>query len=231
MHVCEYFLNDSFKINFRLWFNSVALKDFFDSLIQMGDSKGEYYHEIQACISCLGFMENGEYKKEPDVEGKNCVLYQHVIIDKCCFYLHAITDSIKDLLRYLRKEKSDTCYVRREIGRAKIVVSDLIPLLKSYPRDHSLFELVMRLLMNLTQPAIICFRNEVPKDKIRLGYFLELESILREYKLVSFCSIHFIAVFQSHVVFLGRKMFYFFLLLLITIMVYCRIQWYAWSNR
>lgn len=109
----------------------------------------------------------------------------------------AITDSIKDLLRYLRKEKSDSCSVRRELGRAKIVVSDLIPLLKTYAEENSLFELVMRLLMNLTQPAIICFRNEIPKDKIRLGYFLELESILREYKLVSDISISFIVFIRQ----------------------------------
>lgn len=87
--------------------------------------------------------------------------------------------------------------MRRELGRAKIVVSDLIPLLKTYAEDNSLFELVMRLLMNLTQPAIICFRNEIPKDKIRLGYFLELESILREYKLVSGISISFIVFIRQ----------------------------------
>lgn len=41
----------------------------------MVETKGEYYHEIQACISCLGFMENGEYKKEPDVEGENYLTF------------------------------------------------------------------------------------------------------------------------------------------------------------
>ncbi|VDP85978.1 unnamed protein product [Echinostoma caproni] len=88
------------------------------------------FADIQACCACLGFREGSVYKIDADAEA-----------------------SIRSLLRYLRNEGSD-CDVRLELGRLKIVSSDLIPLLRSCAENKNLTELVIRLLMNLTQPAI-----------------------------------------------------------------------------
>ncbi|CAH8497236.1 unnamed protein product [Dicrocoelium dendriticum] len=114
--------------------------------------------DIQACCSCLGFREGDVYKVDTDAEA-----------------------SIRALLRYLRNESSN-CDVRRELGRLRILSSDLIPLLRSCVGNKTLTELTIRLLVNLTQPAIICFRQEVPKDRDLYGAYAQVDDLLRSYK-------------------------------------------------
>ena len=43
-----------------------------------------------------------------------------------------VAESVNDLIRYVRKDEPGTCNVRRMLGRAGVVASDLIPLLLSY---------------------------------------------------------------------------------------------------
>lgn len=99
-------------------------------------------------------------------------------------FCNACLASIRSLLRYLRNEGSD-CDVRLELGRLRIVSSDLIPLLRSCGENKTLMELVIRLLMNLTQPAIVCFRQEVPKDRDLYGTYVQLDDLLKSFKKVS----------------------------------------------
>uniref|UniRef100_A0A0L8FYM3 Timeless N-terminal domain-containing protein n=1 Tax=Octopus bimaculoides TaxID=37653 RepID=A0A0L8FYM3_OCTBM len=114
--------------------------------------------ELQAICSALGYQEGSKYLKEPD-----CL------------------ESVKDLIRCLRRD-DDTCCIRRQLGQAEIVQSDLLPLIKEYKSDRSLFETVIRLLLNLTQPARLCFGGQIPEDKVLRNYYMEVESILRNYK-------------------------------------------------
>ncbi|CAH8581902.1 unnamed protein product [Schistosoma turkestanicum] len=116
------------------------------------------YADIQACCSCLGFREGDTYKIDTDAEV-----------------------SIRTLLRYLRNETAE-CDIRRELGQLRIVSSDLIPLVRCCNDNKTLFELVIRLLMNLTQPAIVCFRQEVPKDRDLYSAYLQVDDLLRSYK-------------------------------------------------
>ncbi|THD19241.1 putative Timeless [Fasciola hepatica] len=118
------------------------------------------FADIQACCACLGFREGPVYKIDSDAEA-----------------------SVRSLLRYLRNEGSD-CDVRLELGRLRIVSSDLIPLLRSCGENKTLMELVIRLLMNLTQPAIVCFRQELPKDRDLYGTYVQLDDLLKSYKKV-----------------------------------------------
>jgi len=44
---------------------------------------------------------------------------------------------------------------------------------------------IFRLLVNLTQPAILCFNNTVPTEKSIRNYYIEIETILQSYKEVN----------------------------------------------
>ena len=43
-----------------------------------------------------------------------------------------------------------------------------------------------RLMVNLTQPAILCFQNQIPQDKATRNFYMEVENDLQSYKEVSF---------------------------------------------
>lgn len=43
---------------------------------------------------------------------------------------------------------------------------------------------IFRLMVNLTQPAKLCFHNEIPEDKTTRNYYIEIESHLQSYKEV-----------------------------------------------
>ncbi|ESP02893.1 hypothetical protein LOTGIDRAFT_230391 [Lottia gigantea] len=114
--------------------------------------------ELQATCSALGYLEGKRYIKEPD-----CL------------------ETVKDLIRFLKRE-DDTCDIRRQLGHAGIVQNDLLQLIKYYKDDAVLFDTVLRLLVNLTQPAYLCFNNQIPEDKTLRNYYLEIESHLYNYK-------------------------------------------------
>ncbi|KAK2177430.1 hypothetical protein NP493_598g01011 [Ridgeia piscesae] len=114
--------------------------------------------ELQATCAALGYYEGDVYHKEPD-----CL------------------ETVKDLIRFLKHE-DDTCEVRRQLGSAQIVQNDLVPLVKHYSDDSVLLDVVIRLLVNLTQPGVLCFQNQIPQDKTNRNYFLEIESHLQSYK-------------------------------------------------
>ncbi|XP_040395383.1 protein timeless homolog isoform X1 [Cygnus olor] len=113
--------------------------------------------ELLATCSALGYLEGDVYHREPD-----CL------------------ESIKDLIRYLRHE-DETRDVRQQLGAAQILQNDLLPLLVQYPQDKVLFDAVVRLLVNLTQPALLCF-GKVPADATSRHHFLQVLSYLQAYK-------------------------------------------------
>ena len=57
---------------------------------------------------------------------------------------------MKDLIRYLRRD-GEICQIRRILGDARVLQNDLVPMLKQYKDDGVLFDLLVRLLVNLTQ--------------------------------------------------------------------------------
>ncbi|KAM4755053.1 protein timeless homolog isoform 1-T4 [Cyanocitta cristata] len=113
--------------------------------------------ELLATCSALGYLEGDVYHREPD-----CL------------------ESVKDLIRYLRHE-DETRDVRQQLGAAQILQNDLLPILVQYPQDKVLFDAVIRLMVNLTQPALLCF-GKVPSDAASRHYFLQVLSYLQAYK-------------------------------------------------
>ncbi|MEE6471539.1 hypothetical protein FKM82_009297 [Ascaphus truei] len=113
--------------------------------------------ELLATCSALGYLEGDTYHKEPD-----CL------------------ESVKDLIRYLRHE-DDTRDIRQQLGAAQILQNDLLPLVTHHHQDKPLFDAVIRLMVNLTQPALLCF-GKVPQDPTFRHHFLQVVSYLQAYK-------------------------------------------------
>ncbi|XP_063215058.1 protein timeless homolog isoform X1 [Chroicocephalus ridibundus] len=113
--------------------------------------------ELLATCSALGYLEGDVYHREPD-----CL------------------ESVKDLIRYLRHE-DETRDVRQQLGAAQILQNDLLPILVQYPQEKVLFDAVVRLTVNLTQPALLCF-GKVPADATSRHHFLQVLSYLQAYK-------------------------------------------------
>ncbi|KAM5179479.1 protein timeless homolog [Mantella aurantiaca] len=113
--------------------------------------------ELLATCSALGYLEGDTYHKEPD-----CL------------------ESVKDLIRYLRHE-DETRDIRQQLGAAQILQNDLVPLIVQHHNDKALFDAVIRLMVNLTQPALLCF-GKVPQDPTFRHHYLLVVSYLQAYK-------------------------------------------------
>ncbi|XP_066440903.1 protein timeless homolog [Eleutherodactylus coqui] len=113
--------------------------------------------ELLATCSALGYLEGDTYHKEPD-----CL------------------ESVKDLIRYLRHE-DETRDIRQQLGAAQILQNDLVPIVIQHNNDKQLFDAVIRLMVNLTQPALLCF-GKVPQDPTFRHHFLQVVSYLQAYK-------------------------------------------------
>jgi len=62
------------------------------------------------------------------------------------FLLSGFAETVKDLIRFLKRE-DDTCDIRRQLGHAQILQNDLLPLIKQYHTDRTLFETLIRYII------------------------------------------------------------------------------------
>ncbi|KAJ3603409.1 hypothetical protein NHX12_031151 [Muraenolepis orangiensis] len=113
--------------------------------------------ELLATCSALGYLEGETYHKEVD-----CL------------------ESVKDLIRYLRHE-DDTRDIRQQLGAGHILQNDLLPIITQHGGDKLLFDACIRLMVNLTQPALLCF-GKIPDDPAFRHHFLQVTSYLQAYK-------------------------------------------------
>ncbi|KAM6927188.1 protein timeless homolog [Xenentodon cancila] len=113
--------------------------------------------ELLATCSALGYLEGDAYHKEAD-----CL------------------ESVKDLIRYLRHE-DDTRDVRQQLGESQIVQNDLLPIITQHRQDKALFDACVRLMVNLTQPSMLCF-GKVPDDPVFRQHYIQVTSHLQAYK-------------------------------------------------
>ncbi|XP_066527256.1 protein timeless homolog [Hoplias malabaricus] len=118
--------------------------------------------ELLATCSALGYLEGETYHKEPD-----CL------------------ESVKDLIRYLRHE-DDTRDIRQQLGAGQILQNDLLPIITQHGQDKPLFDACIRLMVNLTQPALLCF-GKIPDDPAFRHHFLQIVSYLQAYKEAFAC--------------------------------------------
>lgn len=115
--------------------------------------------EIAATCNALGcFDVNGEY--QADVQ---------------------VIESVKDLIRFLRRDDANH-EIRRILGHCNVLKTDLLPMLKKYHDHTELFDVLIRLLVNLTSPALILFNEELPTDTVTRNYYLQLVGHLQTYK-------------------------------------------------
>ncbi|XP_065348706.1 protein timeless homolog [Cloeon dipterum] len=114
--------------------------------------------EIAAACNALGFYDGSKYTK-----------------DRYCF------ETVKELIRHLRRDGSQH-EARQMLGEAKVLQKDLIPLMKDYHDDKELFGIVLRLMVNLTHPVLLLYREEEPNDPQERKNYLNLLSHQQEYK-------------------------------------------------
>lgn len=88
------------------------------------------------------------------------------------------------MVRYLRRDDPNEKTIRVELLKTDVISNDLIPLLKVLKpkKDTELFDLTLRLLVNLTQSAFNCFEMKVPEDKQKYNTFIEIDTALQKTK-------------------------------------------------
>nr|CDJ80329.1 Timeless protein and Timeless C-terminal domain containing protein [Haemonchus contortus] len=127
---------------------------------------------IQGTISALGYLEDGIYYQEPD-----------------CY------ETIRDLIRFLRTD-NNLLLARKICGERNIIENDLIPIIKSDDLKDNMFDITLRLLANLTQPAIVSLQGKQPEDRDEWQTYWTLEENLRRAKL-AFADVKFFAVLKK----------------------------------
>lgn len=107
---------------------------------------------------------------------------------------------MKDLTRYLRRDDPNEKTIRRELLKSDVISNDLIPLMRIIKpkKEIVLFDIVLRLLVNLTQSALNCFELKIPEDKIHYNIYLEIDNQLKRVK-ESFANEGFIKVLSERV--------------------------------
>ena len=95
----------------------------------------EWLADLESTCAALGSSDGVNYYKDED-----CL------------------ECVKDLIRFIRRD--DAAHVlRRNLGQIGVIQSDLIPLLRDYSSDQELFDLVLRLLVNLTGNNVLITLN------------------------------------------------------------------------
>ncbi|KAF4529908.1 hypothetical protein B566_EDAN018125 [Ephemera danica] len=114
--------------------------------------------EIAAACNSLGYFDGKKYQK-----------------DRYCL------ETVKELIRHLRRDRANH-EARCLLGEAKVLQKDLIPLLTDYHEDKELFNILLRLLVNLTHPVLLLFGEEEPSDPQQRQLYLTILSHQQEYK-------------------------------------------------
>lgn len=99
---------------------------------------------------------------------------------------------LRDLIRFLRNDGA-TFLVRRQMGMSNVISNDLLPIVEQHTtkgtavtdEGKAIMDKVIRLLVDLTNPTILHFRDQrVPKDdKYLMQIFMELQNYLYNFKL------------------------------------------------
>ncbi|KAL3994088.1 Timeless family protein [Acanthocheilonema viteae] len=90
-------------------------------------------------------------------------------------------ESVRDLVRFLRNDTA-MAVARRICGERNIVRYDLIPIMKSPTTSDKLFDIALRLTINLCQPVALMFGGRQPEDKETWLIYQEIEKNLRNSK-------------------------------------------------
>ena len=117
--------------------------------------------DLESACAFLGTNEGTSYDK-----GEECL------------------ECAKDLIRLLRRD--DASHVlRRTLGQIGVLKTDLLPLFKQIANDENeqeLFDILLRVLCNLTVPEETLFNNELPEDKTTRNFYIQLQTYRQSYK-------------------------------------------------
>ncbi|XP_013165122.1 PREDICTED: protein timeless homolog isoform X1 [Papilio xuthus] len=97
-------------------------------------------------------------------------------------------NTVKDLIRYLRRDGEDH-EIRRHFGQTKVLQTDLLPMLIDHWENSELFDVTLRLIVNLTNPALLLYREEVPVERTARHNYLQILSHLQNYKEEAFTKV------------------------------------------
>ena len=104
------------------------------------------------------------------------------------------------MARFLRRDDPNEKTIRRELLKSDVISNDLIPMMRllllqhrsassggrlkdtQARKDVELFDIVLRLLVNLTQSALNCFELKMPEDKLQYQMFIEIDTRLKGVK-------------------------------------------------
>lgn len=85
-------------------------------------------------------------------------------------------------LIWILRRDGDTHEYRRHLGHGKVLQTDLIPMLMSETEENEMSDVLLRLLVNLTTPALLLYNETLPKDGPNRRNFLHLVEILQSFK-------------------------------------------------
>ncbi|XP_075147569.1 circadian regulator timeout [Haematobia irritans] len=114
--------------------------------------------DIDATCAALGYSDGQRYQAEPDA-----------------------IQGLKHLIWILRRDLDNHEY-RRHLGHAKVLQTDLVYMLPEYVDDDEFSDVLIRLLVILTNPTLLLYRDGPPKDNHGRKVFMELIEILQGYK-------------------------------------------------
>ncbi|XP_015190382.1 PREDICTED: protein timeless homolog isoform X2 [Polistes dominula] len=115
--------------------------------------------ELAATCAALGYYDGQKYYLD-----KNCL------------------DVIKDLIKYLKRD-DETHTIRRYLGQTKLLQSDLLKIFVQYYDKLDLWDVLLRLIINLTSPALLIYNEKIPMEKTMRSYYLQIISYLQSYKV------------------------------------------------
>lgn len=92
---------------------------------------------------------------------------------------------LRDLLRFVKRDTEENkFYCRRQLGLLNVVTNKLLPILKDHcAQDADMFDVILRLLVNLTNPTLLLFKEKKPENKENNQLYLEMTMFLYDYKL------------------------------------------------
>lgn len=91
-----------------------------------------------------------------------------------CIFQHLI---------WILRRDGETHEYRRYMGRSKVLQTDLLPMLMhQHDEENDMSDVLLRLLVNLTNPTLLLYREEIPRDGPGRRNFLELIEMLQGYK-------------------------------------------------
>lgn len=114
--------------------------------------------DIDATCAALGYYDKERYQAEPDA-----------------------LQGLRHLIWILRRDLENHEY-RRHLGHAKVLQTDLVHMLHDYVHDPEYTDALVRLMVILTNPTLLLYRDGPPKDFHSRKVFMELIEILQGYK-------------------------------------------------